>query len=77
MRDENQEVRKGAIEGGVKFIEILGADTVNSLYPSLKSCSEDPKWRVRLELMKNIVDLAIKSAVVIELFRIQNCSLNF
>lgn len=61
MRDENQEVRKGGIEGAVKFIEVLGADTVSSLYPSLKSCSEDPKWRVRLELMRNVVDLAVKT----------------
>lgn len=63
MRDDNQEVRKGAVEGAAKFIEVLGADTVNALYPSLKSCSEDPKWRVRLELMKNVVALAIKTAV--------------
>lgn len=48
MRDDSQEVRKGGIEGAVKFIEVLGPETVNSLYPSLKSCSEDPKWRVRL-----------------------------
>lgn len=63
MRDENQEVRKGGIEGAVKFVEVLGADTVSSLYPSLKSCSEDPKWRVRLELMRNVVDLAVKTHV--------------
>lgn len=66
MRDDNQEVRKGGIEGAVKFIEILGADTVGSLYPSLKSCSEDPKWRVRLELMRNVVDLAVKTAVLMK-----------
>lgn len=66
MRDDNQEVRKGGIEGAVKFIEILGADTVGPLYPSLKSCSEDPKWRVRLELMRNVVDLAVKTAVLMK-----------
>ena len=48
MKDDNQEVRKGGIEAAVKFIEVLGADTINSLYPSLKTCSEDLKWRVRL-----------------------------
>ena len=48
MKDDNQEVRKGGIDAAVKFIEVLGADTVNSLYPSLKTVSEDGKWRVRL-----------------------------
>lgn len=60
MKDDNQEVRKGGIEAAVKFIEVMGADTVNSLYPSLKTCSEDLKWRVRLELTKNLTDLAVK-----------------
>lgn len=48
MKDDNQEVRKGGIEAAVRFIEVLGADTIGALYPSLKVCSEDPKWRVRL-----------------------------
>lgn len=48
MKDDNQEVRKGGIEAAVKFIEVLGAQTVSSLYPSLKTCSQDSKWRVRL-----------------------------
>lgn len=41
-------------------MEVLGAETINSLYPSLKTCSEDNKWRVRLELTRNILELAIK-----------------
>ncbi|MCB0370276.1 MAG: hypothetical protein KDD45_12850 [Bdellovibrionales bacterium] len=48
MKDDNQEVRKGGIEAAVKFIEVLGAENVTSLYPNLKACSEDGKWRVRL-----------------------------
>lgn len=60
MKDDNQEVRKGGIEAATKFIEVLGADTVASLYPSLKACSEDAKWRVRLELMRNVLELAVK-----------------
>ena len=60
MKDDNQEVRKGGIEAAVKFIEVMGADTINSLYPSLKTCSEDSKWRVRLELTKHITELAVK-----------------
>lgn len=41
----------------------MGADTINSLYPSLKICSEDSKWRVRLELTKHIAELAVKVQV--------------
>jgi hypothetical protein len=64
MKDDSQEVRKGGIEAAVKFIEVLGAETVTALYPSLKACSEDTKWRVRLELMRNVCDLATKVQVV-------------
>ncbi|CAM6002361.1 unnamed protein product [Sphagnum balticum] len=39
MKDDNQEVRKGGIQAAVKFLEVLGAETVNSLYPNLKSCN--------------------------------------
>ena len=48
MKDDNQEVRKGGIEAATKFIEVLGPDTIGSLHSSLKACSEDSKWRVRL-----------------------------
>lgn len=66
MKDDSQEVRKGGIEAAVKFIEVLGAENVTSLSPSLKACSEDGKWRVRLELMKNILELAVKTQVKVE-----------
>ncbi len=39
MKDDNQEVRKGGIEAGTKFVEALGPENISSLYPSLKSCS--------------------------------------
>ena len=61
MKDDNQEVRKGGIEASAKFIEILGSENINSLYPSLKTCLEDGKWRVRLELIKNIIELSLKT----------------
>lgn len=48
MKDDSQEVRKGGIEAATKFVEILGPETISSIYPSLKICSEDNKWRVRL-----------------------------
>ncbi len=60
MKDEQQEVRKGGIIAAVKFIEVMGVETINSLYANLKTASEDPKWRVRLELIKNIAELGYK-----------------
>ncbi len=64
IKDDNQETRKGGIQAAVKFIEVLGPETVASLYPSLKSCAEDSKWRVRLELMRNVSDLAVRVVVI-------------
>jgi len=69
MKDDNQEVRKGGIEASAKFIEILGSENINSLYPSLKTCLEDGKWRVRLELIKNIIELSLKTQVKTLIFR--------
>jgi hypothetical protein len=36
------------IRTAAKFIEVLGAETFTSLSLSLKTISEDSKWRVRL-----------------------------
>jgi hypothetical protein len=69
MKDDSQEVRKGGIEAAVKFIEVMGPENVTSLYPGLKTCSEDSKWRVRLELMRNILEVAIKTQVLPQLRR--------
>lgn len=70
MKDENQEVRKGyfllikrGIQAAVKFIEVLGPETVSSLNDSLKAISEDSKWSVRLELIKSLAELAIQVQV--------------
>lgn len=76
LKDENQEVRKGALIAATKFIEVLGVDSINAFHPSFKQCSEDPKWRVRLELLRNIADLAIKLNVKMKLFRTQTFSQN-
>ena len=59
MKDDQQEVRKGGILAATKFIEVMGNDTISSLYTSLKQAAEDPKWRVRLELIKNISNLSL------------------
>ena len=60
LKDENQEVRKGGIQAATKLIESAGADSVNSMISALKPMVEDNKWRVRLELIKCIADLAPK-----------------
>jgi hypothetical protein len=76
MKDDSQEVRKGGIQAAAKFIEVIGPDTITSLYPSLKACSEDSKWRVRLELMRNISELATKVQVLPRTSRTTNSSPN-
>lgn len=48
MKDDQQEVRKGGIDAASRFVEVLGPESIGALYPSLKACSEDNKWRVRL-----------------------------
>ena len=63
MKDENQEVRKGALLAAVKFIEVLGVDSINSFIPLFKQIMEDTKWRVRLELLRNIINLSVKCNV--------------
>ena len=45
-------------------MEVLGPETFASLSLSLKTISEDPKWRVRLELVKSLAELAIQVQVI-------------
>lgn len=37
-----------------KFIEVMGPETISSLSQNIKTCVDDPKWRVRLELLQHI-----------------------
>lgn len=46
-KDDNQEVRQGAINAAARCGETLGAEAINSVVPILKSGTEDLKWRVR------------------------------
>ena len=45
-------------------MEVLGPETISALYPSFKACSEDNKWRVRLQLMDNICKLTVNLKVI-------------
>ena len=60
MKDDQQEVRKGGIMAAVKFLEVMGIETIGSLNANLKTASEDHKWRVRRELIRHIADLSIR-----------------
>ena len=60
MKDDNQEVRKGDILAAAKLIEVLGSESKPSIETNLKTSLEDPKWRVRLESVKVLVNLALK-----------------
>lgn len=76
MKDDSQEVRKGGILAAAKFIESMGADSIPSIHPSLKQCLEDKKWRVRLELLRNMADLSFKIHVLDFLLRTPTPSSN-
>lgn len=60
MKDDNQEVRKGGIHAAAKLIEVLGPEMMNSIELNLKQALEDPKWRVRLEAIKALINLSLK-----------------
>lgn len=60
MKDDNQEVRKGGIHAAAKLIEVLGPEMMNSIEINLKQALEDPKWRVRLEAIKALINLSLK-----------------
>lgn len=51
MTDENSDVRKGAAKAAGKFAEAVGVDALNMFAPALKQGMEDPKWRVRKEII--------------------------
>ena len=77
LKDENQEVRKGAVNAAMKFIEVLGVDSINAFHGSFKQCLEDTKWRVRLELLRNITELSCKLNVNFILFENSEVFLKF
>jgi serine/threonine-protein phosphatase 2A regulatory subunit A len=60
MKDDNQEVRKGGILAAAKLVEVLGPESMPSIEANLKTSLEDPKWRVRLEAVKALINLALK-----------------
>ncbi len=60
LKDDSQEVRKGGIHAATKLIEVLGPEVLSSMEINLKQCLEDPKWRVRLETIKALINLALK-----------------
>lgn len=51
MTDENSDVRKGAAKAVGKFAEAVGVDALNTFASALKNGMEDPKWRVRKEII--------------------------
>lgn len=59
MTDENSDVRKGAARAVGKFAETVGVDALNMFAPALKQGMEDPKWRVRQEIIHSIIILSL------------------
>ena len=46
-KDDNQDVRQGAMQAAAKCGITMGAEIINNLLPILKTGTEDNKWRVR------------------------------
>lgn len=58
FEDENKEVRQGVTRTACKFVEVNGQESLKYIIPHFKRCSEDPKWRVRIEAYNAIADIA-------------------
>ncbi|CAK59059.1 unnamed protein product (macronuclear) [Paramecium tetraurelia] len=59
MSDDNQDVRKNAAQSVGVFAAALGSDSLGQFIPHLKKCMEDPKWRVRKEIIQTVIQLAL------------------
>ncbi|CAD8201014.1 unnamed protein product [Paramecium octaurelia] len=59
MSDDNQDVRKNAAQSVGVFAAALGSDALVQFIPHFKKCMEDPKWRVRKEIMQTVIQLAL------------------
>ncbi|CAD8185440.1 unnamed protein product [Paramecium octaurelia] len=59
MSDENTEVRRNAIKSAGIFVIAIGFEELNQFIPHLKKSMIDPKWRVRKETIKTIIQLAL------------------
>ena len=59
MADDNSDVRKGAARAAGKYAEAVGVDGLQQLVPAIVKSMDDPKWRVRKELLQSIISLAL------------------
>ncbi|CAD8096364.1 unnamed protein product [Paramecium sonneborni] len=59
MSDDNQDVRKNAAQSVGVFAAAIGPDAIGQFIPHLKKGMEDPKWRVRKEIMQTVIQLAL------------------
>jgi len=59
VEDKETDVRISCIKSFVKFVEVLGAELMNSLIPHVKNLMEDKKWRVREATYQTLIDLAL------------------
>ncbi len=57
------------IKAATKYVQVAGADVLHTIGPHFKTLVQDPKWRVRVEVIEGAADLAV-------FFQVSNFSLN-
>jgi hypothetical protein len=58
LKDENQVIRIGVMTRIMELSEIIGKEnTIKYLIPLVEGCLNDKKWRFKLAIAENIVNL--------------------
>ena len=70
LNDESYDVRVAALKPTAKFIVATNAETISVFLPALKNLSIDMKWRVRIEVLNTIIEIAL-SLKVLEIYKIR------
>lgn len=65
VEDKETDVRIACVKTFVKFVDVLGAELMNSLIPHIKNLMEDKKWRVREATYQTLIDLALSYQVIL------------
>ena len=63
LNDESYDVRVAALKPTAKYIIATGGDTIGVFLPALKNLSIDMKWRVRIEVLNCVIDIATSMKV--------------
>lgn len=63
LNDESYDVRVAALKPTSKYIVISNGETIGVFLPALKNLSMDMKWRVRIEVLNCVIEIATSMKV--------------